>query len=156
MLRLRQVIPREYCLGCFGCCRFNCLESAWTPKLLNEEKERIVFAAKQIRVVSGPGKDDFICEFLSLRDNKCHVYHSRPFECQLYPFLINRNGKNVFLSLDLKCPFAKENLEYNNFKEYIQYLTSLFKSQSGKDLLKSNPQLIQAYDDTLDLVILEI
>jgi Fe-S-cluster containining protein len=65
---------------------------------------------KRIRAVSNPSGEGFICSFLNLNDNKCKIYARRPFECQLYPFLINLKGKRIILNLDLNCQYLKEKL----------------------------------------------
>jgi len=142
----------------------------WLPCLLNEETQELlkkdfppslISQDKKIRSVPHPGENNFtpplgaragfICSFFVPKDNKCKIYAFRPFECQLYPFLINRKGDKVFLALDLRCPFVKENLESPKFKEYIRYLTNFFNSPRTIKILKDNPQIIQIYEDALNL-----
>jgi Fe-S-cluster containining protein len=88
---------------------------------------------------------------LNLKDNKCKIYFFRPFECQLYPFLINRNAGKAFLAVDLKCPFVKQRLETKEFKEYTKNLSGILNSPSLIKILKNNPQIIQAYPEALNL-----
>jgi hypothetical protein len=59
------------------------------------------------------------------------------------------------LTLDLNCPYIKENLSGKELKDYIEYLTDFLNSQSRVRLLKDNPQIIQAYQDVLDVVELK-
>ena len=55
------------------------------------------------------------------------------------------------MALDLKCPFVKENLESQKFKAYIRYLTNFFNNPRKIKVLKNNPQIIQIYEDVLNL-----
>jgi len=64
--------------------------------------------------------------------------------------------KKIFLALDLRCPFIKDNLESLGTKGYIQYLTGFFKSQAGSSILRNNPQIIQEYPEVVNLAELEI
>jgi Fe-S-cluster containining protein len=138
----------------------------WLPSLLNEEIEdllkksfppSLISQDKKIRsepynftppLAAGAG---FICSFLHPPDNKCQIYAFRPLECQLYPFLINKNKEGIFLAVDLKCPFVQENLENPKYKEYIHYLTQVFDSPGIREILKNNPHMIQAYPGVSNL-----
>lgn len=157
---IKQFIPKEYCLGCQGCCRFQEPDSVWLPCLLDSEIQGLykkgivplaVSSSKRIRPIPSTTEDNFVCAFLTPKDNKCKIYPLRPFECQLYPFLINRKEDKVFLGLDLKCPFVQERLKSRQFKEYVKDLASALNSPSLKGLLKNNPQIIQAYPEALNL-----
>jgi Fe-S-cluster containining protein len=157
---IKQIVPQEVCLKCQGCCRFSEQDSVWLPHLLGEEIQELlkknfppslISQDKNIRSVPYPKQNNFICSFFQPKDNKCAIYAFRPFECQLYPFLVNRKDDNVFLAVDLRCPFVKESLESQEFKEYIRYLTSFFNSPRRIKILKNNPQIIQIYEDVLNL-----
>lgn len=157
---IKQAILKDYCLSCVSCCRFSEQDSVWLPHLLGEEIEELlkknfppslISQDKNIRSLPNPAQNNFICSFLQPKDNKCAIYAFRPFECQLYPFVINRKADKVFLALDLRCPFVKENLESQKFKEYIHYLTAFFNSSRRIKILKNNPQIIQIYEDVLNL-----
>jgi len=168
---IKQAIPKDYCLSCVGCCRFSEQDSVWLPCLLNEEIQELLkknfppsLISQEKKVCNIPyhpeqdnftpplhARAGFICSFFRPKDNKCKIYAFRPFECRLYPFLINRKGDKVFLALVLRCPFVKENLESQKFKEYIRYLTTFFNSPARIKILKNNPQIIQKYEDVLNL-----
>ena len=162
---IKQIVPEEVCLKCRGCCRFSQQDSAWLPGLLDEEIEELlkksfppslISQEKKIRSEPHPEENNFICSFFQAQDNKCKIYVFRPFECQLYPFLINQKGIKVFLAVDLKCPFVQENLESPKFKRYIQDLTDLLNSPGRRKILRDNPQVIQAYAGTLNLAELKL
>ena len=172
---IKQLVPGEYCLNkCRMCCRFSQQDSVWSPCLLDEEIEELskhnippaaITQDKKIRLVPFPEKNNnlpahvgpiFICPFLNMQNNKCEIYFVRPLECQLYPFLINKRDKKVFLSVDLGCPYVKENIETTEFKEYTRYLFDLLNSLKFLAMIRSNPQIIQAYEDAKDLIELNI
>jgi Fe-S-cluster containining protein len=159
-------MPQEFCLRCLGCCRFLEPDSCWTPRLLKEEtgelarrkllnKEQVSSGKIPLRLASEVDKD-FLCLFLNQRLNKCQIYNSRPLECQLYPFLINRKGEEIILSVDLNCPFAKERCDTQEFKEYSAYLSELLNSPRYQKLLRDNPGIAQKYDGVLELSPLNI
>lgn len=162
---IKQFIPQGFCLKCQGCCRFKEADSVWAPCLLDEEIQDLldkdippasVSIDKKIRPIPNPGQDSFICAFLNPADNKCKIYASRPLECQLYPFLINLRGNKVLLTIDLNCPYVKENLRAEEFKEYTEYLAAFLNAPAQVKILKDNPQIIQAYEDVLGILELKI
>lgn len=112
----------------------------------------IVSSEKTIISILSPRDNNYVCPLLNLENNKCKIYDSRPFECQLYPFLIQKNQGKIFLSLDLHCPFANENKEQASFKEYGRYLTALLQDPEAVKTLEQNPQIAKAYPDVLNLV----
>lgn len=162
---LKQFVPQEVCLKCLGCCRFKEADSVWLPCLLDEEIQDLldkkippasISLDRKIQPITSPNQDGFICPFLNTEHNKCKIYDFRPFECQLYPFLIALRDKKVLLTVDLNCPYIKENLNSKALKEYTDYLVSFLNSASQIKILKNNPQIIQAYQEILDLVELKV
>lgn len=138
----------------------------WSPCLLDEEIQELidkkglpaVFISidKKVKPIPCPAGEGFICAFLDAKENKCKVYPSRPFECQLYPFLITLRDKKVLLTVDLNCPYIKAHLQSKELKEYISYLTAFLNSPKQLKQLKDNPQILQAYEDVLDVMELKI
>ena len=162
---IRQFVPQEFCLKCRGCCRFKEANSVWSPCLLDEEVQDLldkkishasISADRRIQPVPDPKQEGFVCPFLNIEDNKCKIYEFRPFECQLYPFLISVRDKKVLLTIDLNCPYAQENLNSREFKDYTEYLTAFINSAPQKRILKNNPQIVQAYKEVLDVIELKI
>lgn len=155
MFNIKQLVPSEFCLECDGCCRFAEKNSVWFPHLLRGEEK--IIPKDKFRVVPGKKDNNFLCTFLDIEDNKCKIYESRPFECRLYPFLLNRDTKSgkIFLAVDTNCLFVGENLKKAEFKKYAEYLTSLLKNHDFSKLLKNNPQIIQSYPDVLNLAELK-
>lgn len=162
---IKQFIPSEVCLRCNGCCRFAQQDSVWSPCLLDEEIQDLldrnipsafISSQRQILSVPNPSENNFVCPFLDVKENKCKIYEFRPFECQLYPFLINLRGKKVILTVDLNCPYIKQNLKSKEFKEYTEYLIAFLNSPAQIKILKSNPQIIQAYEEISKIVELNL
>ena len=158
---IKQFIPQEFCLKCHGCCRFAKINSPWTPLFLKEEAgalaaekllDETMASAGKIPLISNTGKEGgFICSFLNTGFNQCRIYRMRPFECQLYPFLLNRQGSKVFLAGDFNCPFLKENSNTPAFKEYASFLTTYLNSPYYRKILNDNPKLLQAYNGVVNL-----
>jgi hypothetical protein len=166
MIKIRQFIPQEFCLKCEGCCRFASLDSAWAPCLLDEEIQdyldknnlppALISIDRRIQPIPNPGKDNFICAFFNLQENKCKIYEIRPFECQLYPFLISLRHKKVFLTVDLNCPYIKEKIDTAQFKEYVEYLGTYLNQPAQLRMLKDNSHLVRAYEEVLEVVELRL
>jgi len=157
---IKQFIPEGVCLSCQGCCRFREEYSAWSPSLTGEEVENfsrqglpasLISVEKKIRVVSFDKEGIFICSLFNPEKNKCKIYESRPLECRLYPFLLNRKDKKIFLAVDTQCDYARDRVKTREFSEYAQYLAELLKSPQYTDILKNNPHLIQVYTDTFEI-----
>jgi Fe-S-cluster containining protein len=173
---IRQFVPGDFCLDkCRLCCRFSQEDSVWSPCLLDSEEEvllrnnlaaGLVTPKKKFRLLPFAQEVDprlpghmgeiFICPLLEMPQGKCKVYSLRPFECQLYPFLINKRGREAFLSVDLGCPYVKDKFELPEFREYARQLSDFLNLPSQKELLKSNPQLVQTYTDARDIAELKI
>ncbi|MBI3990805.1 MAG: YkgJ family cysteine cluster protein [Candidatus Omnitrophica bacterium] len=162
---IKHIIPQEVCLRCQGCCRFKKPDSAWSPCLLDEEIQDLldkkippacISSNKKLLLIPNPQGEGFICPFLESKDNKCKIYGFRPFECQLYPFLINLRGGKVILTLDLNCPYVAENLKSEDFKKYTKDLIDFLNSPAQLSILKENPQIIQAYEEVLDIIELDL
>lgn len=134
---MKQFVPSKFCLECRGCCRFSQSDSVWAPHFLKRE---MPFTPK-------PSKEGgFVCPFLNPEDNRCKIYETRPFECRLYPFLLNKKNGKPFLAVHINCPFIEENINTKEFKEYTKYLAGLLKSAPFKEILKNNPQIIHTYE----------
>lgn len=161
---IKQFVPKEVCLKCKGCCRFSEENSVWAPCLLDEEIQGLldkkipsasISIDKRIHPVPAEGAA-FICPFLGPQDNKCKTYEFRPFECQLYPFLVCLRDKKILLTVDLNCPYIRQKLNSKELKEYTEYLATFLNSPEQLKSLKNNPQILQAYEEVLDIVELKI
>lgn len=152
MLELEGLIPQGYCLSCQGCCRFAEKDSAWLPHLLEEEITRL----NKISVLPDLPRGNYLCGFLEPRTNKCRVYADRPFDCRLYPFLLNRDRDGVFLGVDPNCSFIKENIGKNGFRESLLKTGGFCQNAGFLSILKGNPCLIQTYEGIINLIRINI
>lgn len=162
---IKQFVTQEACLKCQGCCRFTQADSCWLPCLLDEDIARlrkenipaaVISAAKKIIPIPLPAEGIYLCPFLNIKDNRCRIYDLRPFECRLYPFLLNLKKDALYLAADLNCPFLKERRGSEEFKQYIGYLAGLLESEEYQAVLKNNPQVLQTYLEALDLAEIKI
>jgi Fe-S-cluster containining protein len=101
---IKQFIPQEVCLKCQGCCRFKEQDSVWSPCLLDEEIQNFLdknipplclSLDKKLMPIPNTQGQGHICPLFDVQVNKCKIYEFRPFECQLYPFLISLRNKKI-------------------------------------------------------------
>lgn len=162
---LPQLVTNDFCLKCKLCCRFVHRDSVWVPHLTNKDAEVLSkdpeahhFISRQntIEPVPMANKDIYICPLLTGENNKCRIYDSRPFECRLYPFLINRKEGAVFLAADINCPYVEERITLPEFKAYVNYLAETLTSPDWLPLLRKNPNIIHSYTGARNLIRLDI
>jgi len=111
---------------------------------------------RRIQLVPNPKGEGFICPLLECENNHCRIYNLRPFECQLYPFLINLRKDKILLTLDLNCPYVAEKINSQEAKDYIAYLTHFLNTPEQLEMIKDNPQIIQAYEEVREIVELKL
>lgn len=163
----KQFVPSSVCLKCDGCCRFKEADSRWRPYIAESEKREAarpklvdrVFAKHVVssdgRINATPCGGGHICHFLNPNDNTCGIYHARPFECQLYPFLLGKEEDRTVLYVHLNCPHIQAHWRTDGYQAYAEYLQGFFSRQDVRDFLEKNPGLISDYSafrDELDRV----
>lgn len=124
MTSINQCVSGEFCLSCLGCCRYSGNDSIWAPNLLAEEQQRL--GIEEIGLIAY--KNEYICSFLDSSSNYCQIYESRPLECRIYPFLLNRKDNKLYLSLHKSCPAISEQLNTEQIREYQKYLVEYLES----------------------------
>ena len=146
---LKQFVPQSVCLSCDGCCRFKEEDSSWRPKISDEEhltqkifKENVDAAS---RLKTKKCSTGHTCQFLNLPDNTCTIYASRPFECQLYPFLVGTKDNSPNISAHLNCPYVQEKINSDEFRNYVSYLKEYFHKDENRLFIRNNPALIEDY-----------
>ena len=160
---MRQFVPSQVCLACDGCCRFKEENSAWRPGIGESEKKQVstkpglaekifskapLAADGHLRAVACHGL--YICTFFNPEHNTCGIYHARPFDCQLYPFVLTKNQQKTVLCVHLNCPYVQEKKDSEEFERYIEYLQKFFLRQEVVTFLKKNPALIGDYSQYRD------
>ncbi|MFC1709603.1 YkgJ family cysteine cluster protein [Candidatus Omnitrophota bacterium] len=167
-MQLKQFVPQEFCLRCDVCCRFSQPDTVWAPLFTESEVRHLIedhmlpptvftdhpkgnnSSAQRINLLDN--KDNFICPCFNLPDQKCKIYNHRPFECQLYPFLLNKKDNKFYLTKDNGCPYFKSGPE-DIIKNQIDYLKQEFQKEDMCLFLKQNQELFVEYP-SLDLEIL--
>lgn len=153
-----QFVPQEVCLACDGCCRFKDAESLWRPKLTQEEK-RIGLAQKifSLDAVDAKGYLKTVnesgicrCQFFNLKENTCGIYPYRPFECQLYPFILHKMDGKVVVSVHLNCPFVQEMRRTEKFQSFSNDLQKFFQDGETRVFLKGNLSYVGQYEPYKD------
>lgn len=95
------------------------------PVLLQSEEERFKSSAEKITTKS---RDIYILKqnpnCIFYKNNKCAVYKDRPFECQIYPFLLDFSDKKVNIKLDERFCKSLNTLKADKEK-IISYLKTL-------------------------------
>ena len=153
---MNQIIPEGYCLRCKGCCRFAQERSAWAVHLSIDEQQSLGIQDTVIPAPMNAASGSCMCSFFDARQERCTVYYKRPVECQLYPFVINRQGALVFLALDLNCPYAHDHYETQEMRDYIGALVAFCNAPGFIQRLKENPWLIQQYPGVLNIAPLSL
>ncbi|MBF0522170.1 MAG: YkgJ family cysteine cluster protein [Candidatus Omnitrophica bacterium] len=157
-----QFVPQDFCLECEGCCRFQAQDHDWRPKVaennlspLNKDVKSSYYQSidPDGRIKTKEISYMAYCQFLDSLFNKCMVYTERPFECRLYPFLVERKGKKVFISVHLACPYIQEKRYTKDFDVYKNALEKYFEKHHALEFFKKNSYLIEdytAYQDEIE------
>jgi len=168
MTELKQFVPSEVCLKCDGCCRYKEPDSAWRPKLGQEDQAiladqitgNIVLDSQgYVKTIQACGKH--FCKFLNGADNTCGIYAKRPFECSLYPFILSQTYGAVKVYVHLSCPYVQDHLPGADFDAYVAFLKEFFSRTQIKEFLFRNrdmfhdyssyaPELLYLFDISLD------
>jgi Fe-S-cluster containining protein len=160
-IQLKQFVPQEFCLKCDVCCRFSQPDTIWAPFFAASEISNLVendilpplvftshppdskkTGAQRINLTEI--KDHYICPCFNPPDQKCKIYPHRPFECQLYPFLLTRKEGRFYVSQDNECPYFKIG-PADKIKKHIDYLRQEFRSKEIIAFLKQNQELFVEY-----------
>ena len=164
---LKQFVPSRVCLACDGCCRFKEPGTIWRPKLTDEETREIE-SSELARLIldpdvrdegqfirTKPGCGEHLCQFFNPNNHACAIYSARPFECELYPYVISRNDRETALYVHVYCPFVQESQGQDNEKKYNEYLKEFFKQDDVRAFLIRNREFLNdysAYQDELQKI----
>jgi len=155
---MKQFLSSDVCLSCEGCCRFDKEKSDWRPKVGKSEERSIASnlmlgeKAESKRLVERGGYLDdklchglYACIFFNPDDSTCGIYHNRPFECRLYPFVLTRLEEKPAVSVHLSCPYVQEKKGTLEYDQYVCYLKEFLKTDAVDSLLRKNPHLFGDY-----------
>lgn len=154
MMDPQQIIPQKVCLECSGCCRFEAERSAWAVHLSGREQQELGIQDTVLPAKKDRPDGQLFCNFYDTSRRQCAIYYKRPFECRLYPFVINRKGSEIYLALDLNCPFARDNYQTAAMRDFIAGLCVRLSSAEFLDFIKTNPWLAQEYPGVLNIAVI--
>jgi Fe-S-cluster containining protein len=140
-MHLKQIIPQGFCHKCEICCRFPAKNSVLAPYFSAPEIERakapFIFLPRLdnfrgTKANLANGKNCFFCPFFNQRKNSCRIYAARPFDCQLYPFMVtyDENLEKVVLCADRQCPFIEKKLSTAKSQSYLKYLQNFLEENA--------------------------
>ncbi len=154
----KQFVPSSVCLQCDGCCRFKESDSRWRPYITQTEKQiaagrpnltEKIFGSHVVfpdgKIGTTPCGQGFLCHFLNNTDNTCGIYHARPFECQLYPFLLGKEKEKAVVYVHLNCPYVQEYWGTVAYREYAVFVQEFFNKKNVREFLRQNPMLFTDY-----------
>lgn len=159
---LKQFVPSEVCLKCDGCCRFKEPGTIWRPKMSQDEAARVTSVGLADKILSPdildddqfirtkPGCGEHLCQFFNPDDHACAIYKARPFECELYPFVISKDDRGAALYMHLNCPHVQEHLNSAVIKTYVRYLRDFFEKPDARAFLQRNYSLLNDYSSYKD------
>lgn len=120
-LDIPQIIPEGRCLKCDICCRFPEVDSPMRPYFTAAEIETAVArgvpagqfpdrSGGRVSLLPHPAGDGYVCPAFDVATNRCTIYHDRPLDCRLYPFVVVRppEGTQPLLGWDRLCPYLRE------------------------------------------------
>lgn len=130
---------------------------AYEAEKINEEYGGLYTVGSKIDLKTPPlpYKDHYLCSFFDPCKNTCRIYQGRPFDCQLYPFMITYGAdfKSVFLVLDTKCPSLRQRCDSKEVKEYLEYLTDILEREQTAEYINENKLFVNDFQD--DSIILK-
>lgn len=137
---MKQFVPSSVCLKCDGCCNFQTADSIWRPKW---DKREFIDDRNYVTTIQDCGQH--LCRFFNKADHTCRTYHDRPFECELYPFLLSKGAGGIKVYVHLACPYIQDHESDPALAEYVGYLRGFFAQAGTLDFLRRNTHLIGDY-----------
>ena len=166
---LNPFVPSEVCLKCDGCCRFKEEQSEWRPRMSSKESAQVrqkglaqeIFGSDILDdknfVKTVPGCGEHLCRFFNPINHACAIYQARPFECQLYPFVLSKNARGLGVYIHLNCPYVQQQYRSPQMQIYVDYLKVFLKSPQPRSWIGDNLSVLHdysAYQDELELLFL--
>ena len=83
------------------------------------------------------------CTFFDDKDNTCRIYDNRPFECQLYPFLLTNEHNKINVHVHLSCPHIQDHLSTDEFEKFRGELKTFFAKYIFVLFLQKCPRIYE-------------
>jgi len=148
MIEFKQYICSDSCIECKGCCVFSCRD--WLPQLFSKEKEILGKSTVMLQEKAGI----CFCEYLQPGSHRCKIYVNRPFECRLYPFLINKKDAKLELAAHLACPYVINRIKEKQFQDYCSYINNVIRIPENIEILKRHFSIFKSYPD-IELYVID-
>ncbi len=149
-------ITQKLCLKCRVCCRFSSPDTPIRPYLDAEEVLNLSPYIQDIylphidnrrgtRIGLVQKKDVCVCPFFDTDKSSCNVYKRRPFDCQLYPFVVmeNKHRNAIVVGADFSCPIIRSMWGKESFKKYVEYLEEYFNKNLTEYLEKNHCSIME-------------
>jgi Fe-S-cluster containining protein len=166
--KIPQLVPSQRCFSCDICCRFPEKDSFLRPFFTQQEIKAAINAGvpseffpdlngSQINLIPNPqpGAEGYICPCFDPENGHCKIYEVRPLDCQLYPVALmqDKQGHEVVIGLDTKCPYVQERRSDAAMSDYIQRVAALLDSSEMIHRICDNASLVQRYQDDVMFVL---
>jgi len=158
-INIAQLIPQDICLSCDVCCRYAEQFSIWTPFVLKEEVADFetydilpgfmeTSCGTNIRAVKNNGI--YACPFFNKDGSACAIYNTRPFDCQLYPFVISysQDYAAIILAADCQCPYIAGEKNATAVIKHAAALRDIIEKEEIATLVYENKGLIMNHADS--------
>jgi Fe-S-cluster containining protein len=151
---MKAFVSSSVCLACDGCCHCPDQGSDWRAKVTPAEEtvmRRDILEVSGVDFMDGhylkdkPCQSGFACVFFNTDDHTCRVYHARPLECRLYPFVLTVHQGRPAVSVHRSCPYVQSETGQASFHEYVVYLKEYFRQESVVEELRTNSFLFGEY-----------
>jgi Fe-S-cluster containining protein len=159
-IKLPQLIPQEICLKCKVCCRYTEPWSIWAAFVLKEEKGNRCYWSVSPEFIQSYGfrikprkqKERYICPFFINQTNSCDIYASRPFDCQLYPFVITYSPdySKIILAADKQCPFIADGENTPLINKHIMLIKDILENEDFAAIVYQNKGIFMPFMENLD------
>ncbi len=144
-MQFPNIVTSKQCLECKGCCSFESCKGDWSPRLTGEDVSLLEsFSSFKDwrqgvdRIALKSSHRGQACFFLDEKTHHCQVYHLRPYECRLYPFLLSYEQGIVRLYLHLSCPAADQFLSQEKWRKDFSFIRAFFQQQQVMDWVKQH------------------
>lgn len=158
---MKQIVQHEQCQRCRECCRFRADRQYFAPLFTQEEIDRIravradmpeftpynerqtVFQIKLKQAEIDDPVYQYVCPFLDEVNYACTVYDMRPFDCQVWPFIVLQEaGRTMLAHFTGDVCLALDEADQTDFEVYKDYFAALVTSEKFLTFIKTYPDLV--------------
>ena len=148
-MKLKKLLDLKNCIKCQECCKFKKNDAVWAP-IFSRTETNAIFKEYKIKIAyrrHGQSLNYFqprlvksqknpricVCPFLNEKKYSCSIEKLKPFDCQIWPFVLMKNKKKDAINLvyygKKYCP-GLANIGKRRFETYKKYLVNFCKLNS--------------------------